>query len=157
VKGWQFIPERGAVVDDSSVQEVAESLNLGRSPLTIRLNDGRTMVAYSRTRLYLDRDAWERLPEDGILLLRIRPHGLEPFVLAMTRPELEATFGEVRQTRAWEGLGCYHFPNLPPAVRAFRVGQSAQCTSSQSPCLFHSSRDEQMAAPCRDDVVAPIH
>lgn len=78
-------------------------------------------MTYTRTRLLLDRAAWESLPSDGVLLLRIRPRGGQPFALALTRAELEETFGEVRETGSWDEVRCYHFAKLPPAAEAFRV------------------------------------
>jgi hypothetical protein len=88
-----------------------------------RVVDGLTIVTYSRPRVYLDREAWEMLPADGVLLMRVRPTGGTKFALAFTAQELEQTFGEVKKTDSWL-TGCYHFPVEPPAARAFVVGRA---------------------------------
>ncbi len=79
-------------------------------------------IHYGRPRLYLDRSAWDALtsPED-VLVQRIAPRDAPAFTIALTRDELERTFGEVRYTLSWDTVRCYHFPNLPPAVESFRV------------------------------------
>jgi hypothetical protein len=82
---------------------------------------GVSIVVYSRTRVYLDRDAWEMLPRDGVLLMQVRPTGERTFSLAFTATELAAVFGEVRATKSWDRARCYHFPKAPPAISAFRV------------------------------------
>jgi hypothetical protein len=79
------------------------------------------LVAYARTRVYVDRDAWEMLPDDGVLLMQVRPTGGTAYSLAFTSAELEAVFGEVRNTRSWDEARCYHFPKPPSAISAFRV------------------------------------
>jgi hypothetical protein len=107
------------MIDDPAVIAEARREYDGVRPQT-RLVDGLTIVTYSRSRVYLDREAWEMLPADGVLLIRVRPTGGEKFALAFTAGELETTFGEVRQTASWEA-GCYHFPTDPPAARAFVV------------------------------------
>jgi hypothetical protein len=85
-------------------------------------DEGRVYVHYGRTRLYLDRRAWEALPgPEDVLVQRIAPAGAPAFTIALTRAELERTFGEVRQTRSWDADRCYHFVSLPPAVESFRV------------------------------------
>lgn len=97
-----------------------------------RVVDGLTIVTYSRPRVYLDRDAWEMLPDDGVLLMRVRPTGGTRFALALTAQELERTFGEVKQSRSWERARCYHFPTDPPAARAFFVGDGNGCVELAS-------------------------
>jgi hypothetical protein len=93
----------------------------GRPRAQLRDSDGLSIVVYQRPRVYVDRDAWEMLPADGVLLMRVRPTGEPGFDLAFTRDELENVFGEVRETRSWEQVRCYHFPNTPRAVESFRV------------------------------------
>jgi hypothetical protein len=72
----------------------------------------------------MKRDAWEMLPEDGVLVQWIRPKGQAPWAMALTRPELERSFGEVRVSASWDAVRCYHFPAEPPAARSFRVCES---------------------------------
>jgi hypothetical protein len=82
---------------------------------------GVKIVVYSRTRVYLDRDAREMLPADGVLLMQVRPTDGGAYSLAFTGAELAAVFGEVRGTHSWDRVRCYHFPKPPPAISAFRV------------------------------------
>jgi hypothetical protein len=91
--------------------------------------DGVPIVTYRRTRLHLDRAAWEMLPSNGVMFLRIRPASGQALDLALTADELEAVFGEVRATRSWDIHRYYSFPETPPAARMFQVGS----TSSDDP------------------------
>jgi hypothetical protein len=121
---WQTRPSPGTAVSHPSVLLEARRIYDGVRPLKRRV-DGLTIVTYSRQRVYLDRDAWEMLPADGVLLMRVRPAGSERFALAFTSHELEQTFGEVKLSRSWETARCYHFPREPPAAQAFLVTQGA--------------------------------
>jgi hypothetical protein len=87
----------------------------------LRLHPDLTVVTYQRTRVYLDRDAWEMLQPTGVLVMHVRPTGAERYVLALTLDELEDTFGEVKATASWSEARCYHFPNPPAAASRFRV------------------------------------
>ena len=118
---WQTRPGRGSMTSHPAVLAEARRQYDGVRPQK-REVEGQTIVTYSRTRVHLDREAWEMLPADGVLLIRVRPTGGEPFALALTAQELERTFGEVKATRSWEDAGCYHFPEPPPACAAFVVG-----------------------------------
>jgi hypothetical protein len=95
--------------------------------------------------VYLDRDAWEMLPPDGVLLMRVEPAGGPPFVLALTADELEAVFGEVRATASWRDARCYHFPTEPPAARAFVVNIGGT-----------DSEEEQLKARIRELERVPV-
>jgi hypothetical protein len=78
--------------------------------------DGLSIVTCRRTRVYVDRAAWEMLPEHGVLLIQVRPRdGTPPFDLAMTPAELEQAFGEVRDSESWETVRHYSFPSPPEA------------------------------------------
>lgn len=79
------------------------------------------MVAYSSTRVFMKRDAWDMLPSDGILVQWVRPSGESPWAIALTRGELEDVFGEIQQSESWEEARCYHFPQVPAAALSFRV------------------------------------
>src|SRR5947209_16544177 len=117
---WTTRPAKGRVVEHPTVVAAARIWNSNRHPrLTER--SGVPIVSYCRTRVYLDRDAWEMLPANGVLLLRVDPTDGERFVLALTADELERVFGEVRSTASWRDARCYHFPTEPPAARAFVV------------------------------------
>jgi hypothetical protein len=120
-KPWQSRPPRGVAVALPFVRALAAGPDPGLVPRVHR-DGGRVYVHYRRTRLYLDRDAWELLLRpDDVLVQRIAALGAPAFTVALTRSELERTFGEVRQTRSWDAVRCYHFPSLPPAVASFRV------------------------------------
>lgn len=120
-KPWQRRPARGVAVSLPFVAALAAGPDPGPHPQVHR-EGGRTFAHYSRTRLYLDRDAWETLTKrDDVLVQRIRVTGEAPFTVAITRAELDRVFGDVRQTASWEDVRCYHFPKLPLAVDAFRV------------------------------------
>jgi len=107
---------------------------------------------YSRTRVYLDREAWEILPEDGVLLMRVRPTGGQRFALAFTADELEKTFGEVKQSDSWEVARCFHFPREPPAARAFLVRQEAD--RRVSPCTEPPLSDPASKSPSPAPAIA---
>lgn len=132
-KPWQSRPPRGAAVDSPEVWNLAAGPDPGTTP-RVHTAGNRLLVHYSRPRLFLDRDAWEALrsPED-VLVQRIRPRSAESFTVAITKAELERVFGDVRLTRSWNDERCYHFPNLPPAVKAFRVALHGQPTPGANP------------------------
>jgi hypothetical protein len=121
-KAWQSRPRRGSAVDLPAVRALAQGSDPGTQPVVSRGGE-RRLVHYRRSRLYLDRGAWEALlsPQD-VLVQRICPADGPAVTIALTREELERVFGEVRTTRSWEDVRCTHFPVLPPAVGAFRVG-----------------------------------
>ena len=119
-KPWQTTPPRGSATALPAVRALAQGHDPGTSPTRLTI-DGRVYVTSSRTRLYLDREAWEMLPANGVLVQRIRPSGRPHFTIALTRDELEAVFGSVRSTKSWQTVRCYHFKQLPPAVWSFRV------------------------------------
>ena len=83
--------------------------------------EGLEIVAYSSTRVFMKRDAWEMLSPEGVLVQWIRPKGEEPWAIALTASELEQVFGEVRESASWGEARCYHFPQVPEAARSFRV------------------------------------
>lgn len=134
VKAWQSRPPQGTAVCLPSVLELAIGPDPGTIPQVIHIGT-RRLVHYSRPRLFLDRNAWELLEQtEDVLVQRIRPEHEPPFTIALTKSELENVFGSVRQTRSWDDVRCYHFPQLPPAVDSFRVHVStslgaARCES----------------------------
>jgi len=103
---------------------------------------GVKIVVYSRTRVYLDRDAWEMLPPDAVLLMQMRPTDAVAYSLAFTAAELEAVFGEARRTRSWDQVRCYHFPSRHQRFPHFGFRRSLAATpmlvvvhgSSHPPC-----------------------
>jgi hypothetical protein len=118
-----------------------------RSRTSERRYDGLTIVTYGATRVHLDRGAWEMLPADGVLLMRVRPSDSPAFALAFTAQELAAVFGEVRVTKSWNTVRCYHFPKPPPAVSSFRVAASAPVRSDADADQATETRREDPAAP----------
>jgi hypothetical protein len=119
--GWQADWPRGRFADHPAVVAEAGSPDPGTRPVA-RRRDGLEIITYRRHRVYLDRAAWEMLPDDGVLLMRVQPASGQSFALAMSRQELEAVFGSVRSTRSWATARCYHFSTVPPA----RIGLSHQ-------------------------------
>lgn len=117
---WSETFPRGSVVRHPAVLELLSRGDPGTRPKVHFVKRTR-LVAYSSTRVFMKRDAWEMLPADGILVQWIRPSGETPWAIAMTRTELEDVFGEVQESDSWEEARCYHFPQVPPAARAFRV------------------------------------
>jgi hypothetical protein len=117
---WATRPAKRRMVEHPTVVAAARIWDSNRHP---RLTDrsGVRIVSYCRTRVYLDRGAWEMLPPDGVLLMRVEPSDAPRFVLALTADELEKVFGEVRATASWRDARCYHFPTEPPAAHAFVV------------------------------------
>lgn len=120
MRRWNFVPSRGIYVDHPAVVAEAALGDSARHP-RLRERDGLQIVSYCRTRVYLDRDAWDMLLPDGVLVMRVQPADGGAFVLALSSDELERTFGKVKQTRSWDQVRCYHFAQVPPAAHAFRV------------------------------------
>lgn len=118
---WSEIPRRGGAVDLPAVRALASGSDPGTSPVRL-LRESRVFIHYRRTRFYLDRDAWESLPANGVLVMRVEPQPGDHLTFAFTLSELEDVFGEVRDSRSWGDVRCYHFPELPPAARSFLVG-----------------------------------
>ena len=119
MKRWQSSWAMGRMVSHPAV--LGELDRQARIRPELRRRDGLPIVTYRRTRVHLDRDAWEMLPAGGVLLMRVHPANKPPFALAFTPEELDAVFGEVRSTVSWDRERCYHFPNEPPAIASFRV------------------------------------
>jgi len=120
-KAWRSRPPLGAAVSLKEVLKLAMGPDPGATPRIIHVGT-RILVHYSRTRLFLDRDAWEMLEQpDDILVQRIRPSDGPDFTVALTRSELERVFGSVKNTHSWNDVRCYHFPVFPPALDSFRV------------------------------------
>jgi hypothetical protein len=130
-KRWGTVPPRGRLVDHPAVIAEAADKDRSRTPRRV-VRDGLSIVTYCRPRVYLDRDAWEMLPADGVLLMRVEPTNRSGFTLALTAQELEPVFGEVRATGSWRDARYYHFPEPPPAIRAFRVDHTRAPTSTAS-------------------------
>ena len=124
MKAWQEEPPRGRYTNHQFVIHLCSNAELTARPQLFR--DGTLKVlAYSRTRLHIDRSAWEALPPDGALLLRIRSESGPPAHFCASRNELDAVFGEVRQTPSWDRYRHYSFRELPPAARSFLVDAGA--------------------------------
>jgi hypothetical protein len=123
-KAWARSHPVGQMVGHPSVIAEARQPH-GVSPQLVRRGD-LSLVAYARTRVYVDRDAWEMLPAGGVLVMQVRDRdGVVEESYAFTADELTAVFGEVRVTRIWEQVRCYHFPKAPPAVTSFRVAPAS--------------------------------
>jgi hypothetical protein len=108
------------MVDHPAVIAAARIWDSARHPRLVE-REGIPIVSYCRTRVYLDREAWEMLPANGVLLMRVAPSHEPRFTLALARDELDTVFGEVRDSASWNTVRCYHFPVEPPAAKAFYV------------------------------------
>jgi len=128
---WSEAVPRGAVVQHPAVLEFVGRGDPGTRP-RLHVVQGQPIVAYSSTRVFMKRDAWEMLPLDGILVQWIRPSGETPWAIAMTRAELEDVFGEIQESESWDEARCYHFPQVPPAALSFRVLSAARPSASPS-------------------------
>ncbi len=117
---WASAPPVGSMVSHPAVLRLIAQGDPGTLPVRKHIG-GLELVTYSSTRVYMKRDAWEMLPEDGVLVQWIRPQGEVPWAIALTRRELERTFGEVRESASWDDVRAYHFPVEPPAAKSFRV------------------------------------
>lgn len=123
----------------------------------LRRRDGIPIIVYRRTRVFVDREAWEMLPDGGVLLMQVHPANAPAYALAFTAAELERAFGHVRKTKSWETVRHYHFPTAPTAVSAFRVTTTgstevdvtsmAPTTSASSQHGEHSARLQSRRAP----------
>lgn len=119
-KRWSVRFPRGAAVDHPAVQALLRRGDPGTRPRR-HVVGGTRVVAYSAARVYMKRDAWEMMQPGDLFVQYIRPAGEQPWAIALVRSELEAVFGEVRDSRSWDDIRCYHFPKPPPAVASFRV------------------------------------
>ena len=111
---------RGKVADLEFVRRVAGGPAIGTKPKRID-EDGRTIIAYTRTRLHLDRGAWEALPSGGILLVQVIETSGARAAFAFTADELASYFGHVRQTASWADARYYCWPTLPHKAMPFAV------------------------------------
>ena len=151
MKAWQRETPRGQYINHPSVLNLCSRATLTTEPQ--RFDDGAiTVLAYSRTRLHLDREAWEALPSNGVSLVRICGEDAPPLHFCASRDELDAVFGEVRQTDSWDTYRFYSFRSLPPAARAFFV----ECPDEVEwkPRLIRSPR--KRSAPESVAVVDPV-
>ena len=121
------------MVGHAAVLAEASREYAGTKPV-LRDSDGLPIVTYRRTRVYVDRDAWEMLPPGAVLFMRVRPRDEPGLDLVFTAEELEDVFGEVRRQGSWDQIRCVHFKDHPRAVESFRVGNpippSAAVTST---------------------------
>jgi hypothetical protein len=71
------------------------------------------LVYYRAPRLWFYRRAWEAVPPDGGLVLRVEPPDVEPFHLVFAKPELRANFDHITKTRSWDSPRYYHWSRFP--------------------------------------------
>jgi hypothetical protein len=104
-----------------------------------------------RTRVFVDRDGWEMLPDGGVLLIQVHPTGESPYALAFTARELERVFGRVRGTKSWDTVRHYHFPTAPAAVAAFRVAttDSSEAEMTSTGPTNSAASDRRRSGPPR--------
>jgi hypothetical protein len=131
MKAWQKETSRGRYVDHPYVLHLCADADLTTTPQ--RFSDGTlTVLAYCRTRLDINRKAWETLPADGVLLVRIRQSSGLRLHFCASRSELDAVFGEVRETPSWDKYRHYSFPDLPQGAKSFLIDPTVdQLVSNQ--------------------------
>lgn len=117
---WSASVARGGVVGHPAVLAAIAQGCPGTHPER-RLHQGTMVITYRRARVWMDRDAWEMLPNDGILVQWIVPTSGDPWVIALSHDELHEVFGEVVGTKSWEQYRCWHFPTPPRAAASFKV------------------------------------
>jgi hypothetical protein len=81
--------------------------------------------------------------------MRVEPTNRSGFTLALTAQELEPVFGEVRATGSWRDARYYHFPEPPPAIRAFRFDHTRAPTSTASDAAQTVQQPRAPAIPSR--------
>jgi len=111
---------RGQFVEHPAVIRGCQA-ELSTRPRTL-VEEGFTIIAYERTRLHFDRTAWDTLPANGALLIRIRPtDGAATRHVCFSRAELELEFGSVVATDSWIKVRHYSYPTLPRNAEHFLV------------------------------------
>ena len=132
IRRWSHAwPERGALTDNPTVIALCAKPPNGPRP-QIHDEDGLTIIEYERRRVHFDRATWYAVRDAnrGALLMRVRPTRGDPFDLVFTAAELEAVFGEITESRSWNDVRAYHFPNPPRAIEAFKVSRATTTTSA---------------------------
>jgi hypothetical protein len=102
--------------------EAARTLAAGPDPGTnpvFCMLDDRPAVTYSATRLTFKRDALERLPAHGVVIVYIRPAGETPFAVALTRADAERDFPSVFTSGSWGKDRYYNWTEFPEAARKY--------------------------------------
>ena len=141
---------KGAATEHPEVQALVAGPDPGAKPHYHTTTDGRTIVHYSRSRLWFIREAWDALPTDGILVVRVQPTDGPDLSVAMTRQELEATFGTICRTVSWQTSRCYHYPRLPRKAEPFIVAPPVPASAAmRSP----TSRSLSPPTPSRQDAL----
>lgn len=153
---WQSRWPRGRFADHPAVALEASGSDPGTRPV-VRRREGLVIVTYRRPRVYLDRDAWEMLPDDGVLLMRVQPASGAWFALAMAPDELADVFGSVRATKSWDTARCYHFAKIPRAASAFRVpgANSTSLDMTDVPDVSPGSVEHAPVPPGRSSRLIP--
>ena len=81
--------------------------------IQISVREGLHLVYYSAPRLWFYRDAWEAVPAEGGLVLRVEPRDGVAFHLVCSQRELLADFSHITETESWESPRYYHWPRFP--------------------------------------------
>ena len=143
------------MVDDPAVIAEARREDVSTKPQRVN-RDGLTGVIYRRTRVYIDRQAWEMLADGGVFILQVRPTESAPFALAFTNAELEQVFGEARETPSWAKARNYSFPAPPDAVASFIVNDHSHPPAGEGPGQRISSPTPTPPPEPRPVVVEPV-
>jgi hypothetical protein len=122
---------------------ISEARQTHRVDPQLITRQGVKIVVYSRARVYLDRDAWEMLPADGVLLMQVRPADDVDYSLAFTASELG---GGVRRSPEHAQPGSralLPLPKPPPAISAFAFRRRP----TKTPNCWSSSKGAAVGSP----------
>ena len=129
MKRWNTPFPRGEYVDDARVQTFCKQHEFTTAVQVVQF-DALTIVAYKATRLCFLRNAWDKVPVDGVLLMYMSPTNGPARYFCASKRELEAAFGEVTEVpKCWDKSPFKYswLPGTePPATAAFLLDSDAE-------------------------------
>ena len=142
-KRWQQTWPRGEMVDHPAVIAETRRDNARTRP-QLRHSDGLPIVLYQRPRVYVDRDAWEMLPPDGVLLMRVRPTYEAAFDLVFTPKELENVSAKFATALRGTTFAATTGRTRTPLVRS--CPSASPRTAAPAPPVRHDTPGQQTPA-----------
>ena len=100
------------------IRELLSAPPPGTRPVLI-VRDQISIVTYSSSRLTFRRDAVEKVPLEGVLLIRVVPKSAAAFDVALTRAHFESACGNIIRSQSWRRRGIYDYRHPPPHMRSF--------------------------------------
>jgi len=135
MKRWQTQFPRGEYVDDPRVRIFCKKHEFTTAAQVVSVGN-LTIVAYKTTRLCFFRDAWDKVPDDGVLLMHISPTQGPARHFCASKRELGAAFGDVTEVpKCWDKSPyAYSWPpgKEPPAAEAFLFDSEAEPASTSA-------------------------